>query len=287
MSPRPLAFATILAATTVLALPVQAQIWPFGRDDDDVAGATAETTAATPSAPSQAQRQPASAEQRAQANRLDPLPRAVFWAAEITINPADIEAYLHLSRAQRDLGRYDEAATSAQQALVVAPANTDAMMALARAKIAQGQGFYAIAPLQQVRAMQAGNWEAASLLGVAYEQVERRDEARQAWTEALSLSPENPAVLTNMALAMAGSGQTGEAEALMRRAVAQPGATLQMRLNLALILGLQGRVPEAEQILRRELPPEQVEQNLTWLRRAANSQGEPTSGRTWGAMTGG
>ena len=286
MSPRPLAFATVLAFAAAAAVPAQA--WPFGRGSSEAAAETPATPTATPAAPDQPTRRAASAEQRAQAQRLDPLARAAFWAAEVTITPTDIDAYLALSQAQRDMRRYDEAATSAEQALVIQPSHPEALMTLARARIAQGQGFYAIAPLEQVRAARPNAWEPISLLGVAYEQVQRTDEARAAWAQALALSPENPTVLTNMALAVAGDGDVAQGEALMRRAVAQPGATMQMRLNLALMLGLQGRMPEAEQILRRELPPEQVETNLTWLRTSASSQPTASAGaRTWDALRGG
>jgi len=287
MSPKSLAFATTAVLILGVAAPAQAQIWPFGRDrDQDAAEPTRQTSPAQPEAPATSDRRVASSQERAQAARLDPLSRAVFWAAEVNIAPDDVEAYLQLSQAQRDLRRYAEAADSAQQALVIAPGERQALMQLARAKIAQGQAFYAIAPLEQARAIDPRDWEAASLLGVALDQVSRHDEARAAWAEALALSPDNPAVLTNMALAMASSGQTGEAELLLRRAVAQPGSTIQMRLNLALMIGLQGRTAEAEQILRRELPPELVEQNLAWLRRTSGGAPSTSGGRTWDALRG-
>ena len=286
MSPKTLAFATVAALTLVAAAPAQAQIWPFGRDRDAADEAPA-AQAARPETPTASDRRTASGEDRARAARLDPLSRAVFWAAEVSIAPEDIEAYLNLSQAQRDLRRYTEAADSAQQALLIAPNDRRALMQLARAKIAEGQAFFAIAPLEQARAMAPSDWEAVSLLGVALDQVSRRDEARQAWSEALALSPDNPSILTNMALSMAGEGHTAEAETLLRRAVSLPGSTTQMRLNLALMIGLQGRTAEAEQILRRELPPELVEQNLTWLRRTSSeASSSPAGGRTWDAVRG-
>jgi Flp pilus assembly protein TadD len=269
MSPKTFAFATVTVLTLAAALPAQAQIWPFGRDRQ--APPAEEPAATPPPAPVVPERRVASAEDRARAARLDPLSRAVFWAAEVSIAPEDVEAYLFLSQAQRELRRYAEAADSAQQALLIAPGDRRALMQVARAKIAEGQAFYAIAPLEQARALQPQDWEAVSLLGVALDQVGRRDEAHQAWQEALVLSPDNPSILTNIALSMAAGGQTADAEALLRRAVALPGSTTQMRLNLALMIGLQGRTAEAEQILRRELPPEMVEQNLSWLRQTSTS----------------
>ncbi len=92
------------------------------------------------------------------------------------------------------------------------------------------------------------------------------DDARAAWNQALGMSPDNPEVLNNAAMAQMTDGDAAGAESLLRRAVAQPAATLQMRLNLAMVLGLQGKIGEAEQIIRRDLPPEVAERNLEWLR---------------------
>ena len=68
------------------------------------------------------------------------------------------------------------------------------------------------------------------------------------------------------AMAAMTHGDASGAEALLRRAAAQPTASGQFRQNLAMVLGLQGKMSEAEQILRRELPPDQAERNLSWLR---------------------
>lgn len=272
-------FATVLAAGLIVAGAAgPAEAFPFGRRGGDgtpaaQAPATTPAPASTPAAP-----RPAGAEQRAQAERLDPLARAVFWSREVEIAPNDVAARLALARTLRELRRFEEAAQNAQQALVIDPGNVEAMMELGRIHIGRGQAFYAIAPLEQARALRPNDWRIPSALGVAYEQVSRFEDARAAWAEALALSPENPAVLTNLALSYAAAGDAAQAEALLRRAVAQPGATVQMRQNLALVLGLQGRLPEAEQIIRRDLPPEMAEQNLQWLRRV--SAGGMTR-RTW------
>ena len=129
---------------------------------------------------------------------------------------------------------------------------------------------------------------------MAYQQVRRPDDAKAAWTEALRLSPDNPDVLTNAAMAAMTHGDAPGAEALLRRAAAQPNASLKVRQNLALVLGVQGKTAEAEQILRRDLPPEHADRNLEWLRAhapgAANAvvAGQPAAtARTWTSLQGG
>ena len=258
------------------------------------------TLAADPTAATAAQaRAPSSAAVRATYDRMDALSRSVFWASEQQADPTDAVAGVKLAQALRELGRYDQAAEAAQATLTVQPNNLDALLELGRAHIARGQAFYGVAPLEKARDQAPRDWRAYSLLGVAYEQVSRFDDARFAWNQALALSPDNPDVLTNAATAALTQGDAPGAETLLRRAVAQPTASAKVRQNLAMVLGLQGKMGEAEQILRRELPPEQAEQNLQWLR-SRSTGGAATSGggavgpspatdtaRTWNSLQGG
>ncbi len=257
-----------------------------------VGGLALATTVAAQTVPAAHARHPASAEERAAYGRLDPLARSVFWSRETEINPADPVAGVKLAEALRQLGQHEQAAQTAQQVLVSQPANVDAMLELGRAHIARGQAFYGIGALEQARALAPRDWRPLSLLGVAYQQVRRAEDARAAWNAALALSPDNPEVLTNAAMAQATGGDAAGAETLLRRAVAQPAATLQMRLNLAMVLGLQGKTGEAEQIIRRDLPPEMADRNLAWLRNQVRPQTASAdtaalaSARTWSSLQG-
>jgi Flp pilus assembly protein TadD len=289
-----------LAATAVvlgLALAAPVQAWPFGKKTDAPAAATAPATPGKPTAVPPQQQRKATPAERAQAERMDPLIRAAFWARETDVDPADAEAGLKLSQALRAVGRNDESVAAADRVLVMHPENEEALLELARSNIARNQGFFAIDPAQRAAVAAPRDWRAPSLLGVALEQVSRTDEARVAWATALRLSPENPAVLSNMAMSYFTSGDAAQAETLLRRAVAQPGATLQTRQDLALVLGIEGKMTEAEHIIRVDLPPETAEQNLAWLRARINAAAAkrtpvaatpaPAPGRTWNALQGG
>lgn len=227
---------------------------------------------------------------RAAYDRRDALTRSVFWANEQQADPADPVAGVKLSASLRELGRFDAAVEAAQTTLLNQPDNIEAMLELGRAHWARGQAFYGIAALEKARDLAPGDWRPWSLLGAAYEQVRRHDDAEAAWRQALVISPDNPAVLTNMAMAEMTANDLPAAETLLRRATAQSGATLQMRLNLALVLGLQGKTGEAEAMLRRDLPPEQADLNLQWLRERTAAAASPkpdqasTAGRTWGSL---
>ncbi|MDO9249792.1 MAG: tetratricopeptide repeat protein, partial [Phenylobacterium sp.] len=178
--------------------------------------------------------------------------------------------------------KYEDAAEAAKRVLVTDPKNIEALLEVARAQVGRGQGFYAIEPARQVQALAPRDWRAPSLLGIAYEQASRPEEALAAHRLAAGLAPENPTVLCNLALFYASHGDAREAETLLRAAAAKPGATMAVRQNLALVLGLQGRFDEAERLVRQDLPPEAVANNLAFLRAAAPGPAGPP--RSWDAV---
>lgn len=265
-----------VALLAALASPALAQQATLHAPDNPMAAASA------PAAP----RAKASAEVRAGYDRADALTRSVFWTEQAEIDPLDPVAGVKAAQALRELGRYDEAADLAQRVMLVQPGNYDAMLEVGRGHIARGQAFYGIAALEQARDERPDDWRPWSLLGTAYEQVRRPDDARAAWAHALTLSPDNPDVLTNMAIAEMTRGDTQAAEPLLRRAAAQPGASLKVKLNLAMAIGLNGKMDEAEQMLRRALPPDAADRNLEWLR-ARGATASVDQARTWGSLQGG
>lgn len=303
----------LVATTAVVALAVATPSWAIfglGRRMPQAPPATAPAqpgatlpagAAAAPNAPRKA-----TAEERAQAERLDPLGRSAFWSREAELDPRDPVAGVRLSQALRALGQPDQALEASQRVLIIYPDDVEALLEVGRNQIARNQAFYGIIQLKHAQARAPRDWRPLSLLGVAYDQTQRPAEARQAWQQALALSPDNPAVLSNIGLSQAAAGDTAAAEASLRRAVAQPGATLQTRQNLALVLGLQGKTAEAEQWLRQDLPPEMATANLQWLRAASaartgrSAAAAPTPGapapaaatvqpaaRSWDSMRGG
>jgi Flp pilus assembly protein TadD len=224
----------------------------------------------TPAAPSPAAVKPASAIERAAADRMEPLPRATFWAGEFNKNPADAEAGVKLALALRQLGRAQEAYNTLQQVLVLQPDNIEALLESARAAIAGNQGFFAIAPAQRIAALRPKDWRAPSLLGVAYEQTRQPELALAAHRQALALAPDNPAALCNLGMFYAAQGDEVQAEALLRKAAAEPGASTQVRQDLALILGLKGDLVESERLQRQDLPPDMADANMAYLRAATS-----------------
>jgi Flp pilus assembly protein TadD len=260
-------------AATALMLPLvlassPALAWGLGKS----APAAAAAKSAQPvqgAASAQAPNPKASAQDRASAERMEPLARAAFWASQATADPNDAEAGVKLASALRAIGRYQEAFDAAGQVLVTEPNNIDALLEQARVAIADSQGFFAVAPARKVQALAPKDWRGPSLLAVGLEQAGRLPEAKAAHAQAVALAPENPAVLSNAAMFYASQGDKAQAETLLRKAAAEPGAGIQVRLNLAIVLGLEGKLAEAEALQRQDLPPQMVANNLAYLQAAA------------------
>jgi Flp pilus assembly protein TadD len=274
MCRKPTPTATVLAlaflCTTALASPAAA--WPFAVTTPKPTAA--KTTAGGPAATGAPAPKPvkASAQERAAADRLDPVARCAFWAGEADKDPSDAEAGVKLAASLRALGRFPEAGDAARKVLVIYPDNLDALLESARASVAAGKGFYALEPLRHAQSLAPRDWRVYSLLAVAHDQNQQPDAARAAYGQALQLSPENPAVLSNLGLWYATHGQRAQAETYLRRAVAEPGAGAQERQNLALVLGMEGKLAEAESLMRDDLPPEIAANNLAYLRSVSTAR---------------
>ncbi len=266
----------LTAAVLVTASPASAGL--FGKDKPQ-----APVTNMTPAAETDSFRKATKADID-KALRSDPLAQAAFFALQFSRDPTNAEIGLHLANAQRAIGRNADAADTAQKVLLFAPDNIQVLMAAAKSHIGAGNAFYAIEPLKHIIELKPNNWQAYSLLGVAYDQTRRPEEAQAAWASALKLSPGNPSVLTNIAMSKAEAGDLAGAEGLLRTAAAHRDATMQIRQNLALVLGLSGNLAEAEKLLRQDLPPAQAEANLAWLQSQQARPGAAPLTRSWDSL---
>ena len=68
------------------------------------------------------------------------------------------------------------------------------------------------------------------------------------------------------------------AEQTLRRAYGNPRADGRVRQNLALVVGLQGRFAEAESIAKGDLPADEAQANVTYLREMLSRKDNPRSG---------
>lgn len=132
-----------------------------------------------------------------------------------------------------------------------------------------GKSSQAVPLLESAARSPDADWRVFSALGSAYDQQGQFDKAQASYNRALALKPNELTVLNNMGMSFALQGELKEAEQVLRRAMTVQGASKQPRIrqNLALVVGLQGRFDEARQIASEDLPPDQVEANLDYLKK--------------------
>ena len=120
------------------------------------------------------------------------------------------------------------------------------------------------------------DWRTYSALGAALAAQDRHDAAQRAFSSALRLAPNNPAVINNLAMSYALNGKIEKAESLLRDAERRAKGSKRInhiRQNLALVLGLRGQPEEARRIGSYAVSRSQALINAEYverLRRPAN-----------------
>jgi tetratricopeptide (TPR) repeat protein len=102
-------------------------------------------------------------------------------------------------------------------------------------------------------------------------------EAIPYYERALSLSHNQPSILSNLALAHAMSGEPAKAELMLRQAAAADPSAPKIRQNLALVLGLQGKYDEAKQIAGADMSADKAA-DADYLRRVVKLDPQHTPG---------
>jgi Flp pilus assembly protein TadD len=195
-------------------------------------------------------------------------------------NPRDKTTIIYYAAALRGAGQNEQAAAVLEAAMAVYKNDPDINVAYAKALTAVGRFDQALNVLDATIVPQAPDWNALSVKGAVLDQMGRHDEARRLYTQALLIAPQEASLEANLGLSYAMTNDLGQAETHLRRAVQMRGANSRVRQNLALVIGLQGRFDEARAIYAAELPPDQVEANMAYVRSMLTQQNR------WNAIKG-
>lgn len=187
-------------------------------------------------------------------------------------NPRDKGVVIHYAAALRSAGQSQQAVAALEVGMTTFPQDVDIAVAYAKALTADGRFEQALTVLDRVIRPDAPDWNALLVKGAALDQLGRNPEARQIYQQALVMAPGEASVEANFGLSFAMTNELPAAEQHLRRAVQMRGATTQIRQNLALIVGLQGRFSESRALYAAELPPEQVESNMAYVRSLLTQQ---------------
>lgn len=187
-------------------------------------------------------------------------------AARYKAEPGNPRVAIDYARALRATGQRDQAAAVLQQASIRSPKNRDVLGAYGRALADSGQFPQALDVLSRAHTPDQPDWRIYNAQGAVLDQMGKHADAQAVYRQALAIAPEEPAILSNLGLSHALSKDLRQAETVLRRAAARPGADTRVRQNLALVMGLQGRFDEAERVATADLPAGEAQANLAYLR---------------------
>ncbi|MGA8901456.1 tetratricopeptide repeat protein [Bradyrhizobium sp.] len=215
------------------------------------------------------------AEKTAPAHSLD------FYHDRYHANPNDADAALNYGKALRAAGQRSQAVAVLEQATIAHPGDKALMAGFGRALADNGNFQQAFEVLGHAHSPEDPDWRILSAQGAVLDQLGRGEEARQYYASALRIVPDEPSVLSNLALSYVLSKDLAKAEETLRRANSHADADPRVRLNLALVVGLRGHMAEAESLAKEGRPPEEAAANVAYLRRMlarqANAKTAPDS----------
>jgi Flp pilus assembly protein TadD len=195
-------------------------------------------------------------------------------AAAHKADPANAAAAIAYAKALRTSGAKTDAMLVLATSAKAKPG--DRQLALERGLLALELGDAAAAEthLRTAHDPKAPDWRLHSALGAALATRGKQAEAQAQFAKALTLAPDHPSVLNNLALSYALDGKTMEAEKLLRKAAALKVMTDTSRLdqNLALVLGLSGKYAESRTAAETQLPAAKASDNVAYLKQLAGAR---------------
>ncbi|RYE08916.1 MAG: tetratricopeptide repeat protein [Hyphomicrobiales bacterium] len=186
--------------------------------------------------------------------------------------PRDKVTIIYYAAALRAAGQSEQAVAVLERGMSILPKDVDIRIAYAKALTAAGRFEQATKVIDGAINPAAPDWNALLVKGAILDQQGRNGEARAVYAQALLTAPNEASLEANLGLSYAMTNELEKAELHLRKAVGMRGANSQIRQNLALVIGLQGRFDECRALFARELPPDQVEANMAYIRALLTQQ---------------
>ena len=199
-----------------------------------------------------------------------------YWGKEFAKNPRDVKAALSYARNLKAMGEKRQALAVLQQSSVFHAGSREFSGEYGRLALEFDQVSLAQRLLEQADDPTNPDWRVISARGTVLAKQGSYRNAIPFYERALALAPDQPSVLSNLALAHAMAGHPDRAEPLLRRA-AKDGSDPRVTQNLALVLGLQGKYEDARTAAGRDLTAEEASANVEYLRRIVMLDPVPAS----------
>lgn len=199
----------------------------------------------------------------------------IYWGNEYNKKPTELRPALNYAKNLKALGEKDKALAVLQQVSLIHGNNPEVASEYGRLALEMDQVGVANQMLTMADDPTKPDWRIVSARGTVMAKQGKYTEAIPFYERALTLSPNNPTVTNNLAMAYAMNGDPKKAEGLLRQAVSSSEATPKIRENLALVLGLQGRYDESKAVASGVLNTDTASANAAYLKQMVKI--EPTT----------
>lgn len=189
-----------------------------------------------------------------------------YWGKEYSQKPQSLEAALAFAKNLKASGQKQQAVAVLQQASVYHGADKQLASEYGRLALELDQVTVAQQLLALADDPALPDWRVVSARGTALAKQGKYQEAIPFYERALTLAPDKPSIMNNLALAFTMNGDAAKAEDLLRRAGAAGPADAKVNQNLALVLGLQGKYDEATKVASQSMPADKAAGNTSLVR---------------------
>ena len=189
-----------------------------------------------------------------------------YWAKAYAEHPRDLKAALSYARNLKAMNEKRRAMGVLQQASLYHGQDRELASEYGRLALELDQVKVAKQVLAIADDPSNPDWRVISARGAALAKEGDYSGAVPFFERALNFAPDQPSVLSNLALAHAMNGDSDRAEGLLRQAAASDAGSPKIRQNLALVLGLQGKYEEAQVVAARDIPSSKAAENTEYLR---------------------
>ena len=192
------------------------------------------------------------------------LPEAIgCFRQAVALNPRSAEAYVNLSGALDLDGQHDQAADMAVQAILINPEMADAHVNFGNALVALNSPGEAVEAYVKATRLEPDNSLAWFNMGNAHAALDEHDAAAENYRRAIALA-DAPACQLALGNALYAGQRFEDAVEAYGRALSLDPGCLDAAVNLAALLRDMGRLTEAEAGLRRALADAAHEPDLHW-----------------------
>ncbi len=177
------------------------------------------------------------------APRMNSVRELAKASAENPKDPTLARAYV---RALKGAGKRVEALAVLEAASEANPAETSLGVEQGLLALELGQSGKALNALRKVASGPVQDWRVFSALGIAASSEGDQREAQRHFAKALVLSPNNPAVLNNLAMSLILERKLDQAESMLRRAAKAGAGRQRVAQNLGLIKALRNEADDGQ-----------------------------------------